>query len=294
MTILANVDKSILSIELGKGLKICSMSENKFLTFISQLDFLPLMAAAHKINLLRCFNYKEKKYYFITKSFFIDYSDVLSGTSQFDRDIYHEYLVKLIRIIRLLNGGDIRIAATYYYTFKDGEPKSLIKSWAMKPISDIPFKLSKKRWVSIKNHMKNLKLPFRQSYLNLAFENFELAYYIDNKDLSFLTLMIALEILFNPGGSELRYRISRNVGVLLGKSKKDSNEIFKDIKMLYDKRSKIVHSGKKNTINKEDLSKLRDYVRKSILSIIYLKKGKDELLSYLNSLGFGQRIKKCV
>lgn len=101
--------------------------------------------------------------------------------------------------------------------------------------------------------------------------------------------MISLETLFNPGRQELRYRVSRNTAVILGKEKEDSEKIFREIKKLYDKRSDIVHTGKSNTINEEDLLKLRHYVRESIKEIIKIDKNKDELLELLNSCGFGEK-----
>jgi len=87
----------------------------------------------------------------------------------------------------------------------------------------------------------------------------------------------------------LRYRISRNTAVLLGKDKDDSERIFSEIRDLYDKRSKIVHTGKSGIINDKDLLKLRYYVRGSIKEINKIGKNKNGLLDMLNSCGFGER-----
>ena len=76
--------------------------------------------------------------------------------------------------------------------------------------------------------------------------------------------MISLEALFNPGVHELRHRISRNAAVLLGSNREESSVIFSDIKGLYDKRSKVVHTGESSVIDKDALSRLRHYVRESI------------------------------
>ena len=132
-------------------------------------------------------------------------------------------------------------------------------------------------------------MGFKESFLQLAFGNFELSYQIHDRNLSFLSLMISLETLFNPGHQELRYRVSRNTAVILGKEKEDSKTIFREIKDLYDKRSKIVHTGNSNIINEEDLLKLRHYVRESIKVINNIGETKDELLEILNSCGFGER-----
>ena len=100
--------------------------------------------------------------------------------------------------------------------------------------------------------------------------------------------MISLESLFHPSDqAELRYRISRNTAVLLGRNKKyDSVEVYSNIRQLYDKRSKIVHTGMKGIINNDDLLNLRSYVRESIKMIIGLNKNKEDMLNLLNKSGF--------
>jgi len=101
--------------------------------------------------------------------------------------------------------------------------------------------------------------------------------------------MISLESLINPSDNrELRYRISRNIGVLLGKDKRDSEKIFSEIKQFYDLRSKIVHGGRKDIISPENILTLRYYVRESIKRFVKLGLRKDKLLTVLNTLGFGE------
>ena len=101
--------------------------------------------------------------------------------------------------------------------------------------------------------------------------------------------MISLEALFNPGGGELGYRIRRNTAVLLGDNHTKSVLIDSDIKELYNKRSKIVHEGKTNIVDENDLSKLRNYVKDSIKLFYQIGKNKKELLEILNSCGYGKK-----
>ena len=65
--------------------------------------------------------------------------------------------------------------------------------------------------------------------------------------------MTGLEALFNIGQPELSYTISRNIAVLLGIDKDDSNKIFQEMKDLYKKRSKIIHGSYSKNIGEEDL-----------------------------------------
>jgi hypothetical protein len=99
--------------------------------------------------------------------------------------------------------------------------------------------------------------------------------------------MISLETLFNVSLGELRYRVSRNCAVLLGREVKESRAIFAEIKELYDKRSKIVHTGEPK-IGNRDLLNLRTYVRESIKEINRMKLNKEKMLELLNLSGFGE------
>jgi len=96
--------------------------------------------------------------------------------------------------------------------------------------------------------------------------------------------MMCLETLFHPNKyGELTYRISRNTAVLLGRN---SKTIYSETRRLYDLRSKLIHTGKKNIVKDEELLLLRHYVRESIKETYRLGKGKDEMLEFLNSCGF--------
>jgi hypothetical protein len=147
--------------------------------------------------------------------------------------------------------------------------------------------------------IQKIKFPFEEPFLQLAFENFELSYLTPTSNLTFLSLMISMEILFNPREQdELSHRISRNAAVLLGKDFKESETIFRDIKNLYKIRSNIVH-GRSETIYTENVIKLRNYIRESIKEINTRGKSRNELLDFLDTHGYGSRLnesasmKKC-
>lgn len=76
--------------------------------------------------------------------------------------------------------------------------------------------------------------------------------------------MIGLETLYLPDGNEeLRFRLSVRVAFLLysGTQRKDT---FYFLKNMYSTRSNIVH-GKKYKLNAEDINKLEDLLRKSVI-----------------------------
>lgn len=91
--------------------------------------------------------------------------------------------------------------------------------------------------------------PPKREYVQLAFDNWDLSNYFMPKQPQFLPLVMALEILFNPGRSEIRYRVSRSMAVLLGKNREKSVDLEKEVKCLYDLRSELVHSGKLSNLD---------------------------------------------
>ena len=297
MGLLANTDSSILNVELDHGYKIKSMHENEAYDFLSTLEDLPLKEVGKKIFMdFPCLDCSERKIYFISNSFDEDFENneneksslSYSRSSNFDH-LERNYLIPLIKNIRLFKEGNICMPLRYYYIIENNTPKLLRHGSTGLYISSEPtYTLEKTEIPNLLKFIQRTKLPFTEPFLQLAFENFELSYQVHDINLSFLSLTLSLETLFNPGGSELTYRISRNIAVLLGKDKNDSETIFLEIKDLYKKRSKIVHLGKSNVINKEDLLKLRGYVRDSIKRINNRRETKEELLNFLHSSGFGQ------
>jgi hypothetical protein len=82
--------------------------------------------------------------------------------------------------------------------------------------------------------------------------------------------MIAMEVLLNPSDHELRYRVKKMEG-------------------LYDKRSSLVHTGDRSPVTREDVLRLRHYVREAIKEVMRAGISKDDLLKALNTCGFGER-----
>ena len=293
--LLANADSFILNVTLDHGFKIHAMSNEDGVRLLSNFECLP-PRGIFKI-LLEYSLLSESKLYYIDNSFESDIemdndgalTDIPSGIWEFGSNLVHGYLDPVIRLMRLFKEGNICIPLEYYYFIDYDTPKLFMSDDRGLYVSPAPYTLESSEIPDLQEFIQNTELPFKRSFLQLSFENFELSYQIHDRNLSFLSLMISLETLFNPGQQELRHRVSRNTAVLLGKNKKNSEKIFGEIKNLYDKRSKIVHTGNSNSINEEDLLKLRHYVRESIKEINKIGDNKDELLKILDSCGFGER-----
>jgi hypothetical protein len=295
--ILANVDSSILQMDFNHGFKIESFSEEEAATLFSLLEKIPRMTVAQKYFFhYQCLNVSEQRMYVISKSLenvsSHDSSMVFSEIARFDNTLVLGYLEPIIRLMRLFKEGDIRMPVKFYYQLQNDKIQEVMRGESGRYISNEPYRLEASEIPVLRSFIQSVELPFKRDFLHLAFENFELSYEILDMQLAFLVLMIGLETLLNPSHYEVRYRVSRNIAVLLGKNRGNSEEIFAQAKKLYDKRSDIVHSGKRRIIEKEDLLKLRDHLRKAIKEIHHIGKEKSEITALLDSHGFGEEIEK--
>jgi hypothetical protein len=294
--ILANVDSSILQLNFNYGFKIESFSEEEAITIFSKLEKIPEVIAARSLVekyflSYRCLNDFEQRIYTISNSFDVpslNSPEIHSEIMKFDNTVVVRHLEPIVRLMRLFKEGDIRIPVKFYYLIQNGGIQEEMRIEDREYVSNEPYHLEASEIPILQSFVQSVQLPFRRDFLHLAFENFELSYRIQVAELAFLVLMIGLETLFNPSENEVRHRISRNMAVLLGEDRKDSKEIFIEAKRLYKKRSDIVHSGKRGTVKREELLRLRDYLRKAIKEIHRLDKKKPEIMDLLDSYGLGE------
>ncbi len=246
--ILANVDSSILQVNFNHGFKIESFSDQEAATLFSLLEKIPRMTVTQKYFWhYQCLNGSEQKMYVISRSLGNisgNDSTVFSEIARFDNTLVLGHLEPMIRLMRLFKEGDIRMPVKFYYRLQNDKIQEVMRSESGRDISNEPYHLEASEIPFLQSLIQSVELPFKRDFLHLAFENFELSYEISDMQLAFLVLMIGLETLLNPSTYEVRYRVSRNMAVLLGKNRGNSEEIFAQAKKLYDKRSDIVHSGK--------------------------------------------------
>lgn len=291
--LLANVDSSILNVKLGHGFEIEGMPEDKGNALFSALENLPYYETHTKLFMqFPCLNSSERKYFVISNS--LEAQDELGDKSfskviEFENKMVDGYLEPTLRLMRLFKEGNIFMPFEYFFYLKGDIPTRVMSKGRHWHISRELYSLENSEISHLENFIKSTKLPFRKPFLQLAFENFELSYHVQSVDLSFVSLMISLEALFNRGDREIAYTIARNTAVLLGDNVTDSKDIFSKMTQLYRKRSKIIHIGKRGSVTQEELLRLRYYARESIKQIYKLGKSKEEALDLLNTLGFGQK-----
>lgn len=293
---LTNTDASILQLGFDYGFKIEALTQREAIDFVEAIGRGPGGEAARIISMrFPLLNFGEKQVYVISNSLEgdpeTDEMELFNKIARFDNKSVHGYLHPRLRLIRLFKEGDLRMPLKYYYTLENGGPSSYMSGWSSRYISQELCHIESSELQDLSKFLSETKIPFERAFLQLAFENFELSYEIPNIALSFLTLMIGLEALLNPGERELKYRVSRNAAVLLGNGTERSRRIFSEIKKLYDKRSRVVHTGQSKIIKKEHVLKLRHYVRESIKKMYKMRKSKDDILGLLDSHGFGEGVK---
>jgi hypothetical protein len=195
-----------------------------------------------------------------------------------------------LRLLRLFKGGNVVLPYSFlYHLDENGGGPAVFSPMREYPIADrTPFTLSLEEVPQAQSFIDSVSLPLPRP-LDLAFKSFESSYETYDIGLSFLSLMIAMEVVLNPSDHELRYRVSRNTGVLLGQDRKDGETIYREMKKLYDQRSGLVHMGDTSVIAREDVLRLRRYVRETIKEAMRSGTSKDALLDMLNSCGFGEK-----
>jgi hypothetical protein len=188
--------------------------------------------------------------------------------------------------MRLFGEGHPALRATYIYK-KNGRRHELLTSTEYQMVDEEPFVVGVGGKDALEQFIESHARRFSQDYLQLAYEHFEESYSAGSLRLKFLALMIALEVLFNDGPQELRYRVSRAAALVLGRDRDEARTVFKEVQILYDKRSKLVHTGKSGLIHVDDVIRLRCLVRDSIRKIERWKCPKDVLSRSLTEGGFG-------
>jgi len=296
IALLGNADKSILQIEFGDDFHIQEWPTDKFVSFCEKLF---VEDAWFKLENEWGYGHarqsRQKHVYVVVK----EYKDFPNPYDKNDdspdkwhmrlafEDIENSYLNDKITKLRLCAEGSINLCAQYYYRENKGEIDMESASEEMLFCESRLFKIKKSELNKINAFLKTPPLRPKHTYVRFALENFLESYRVAHIELEFVISMIALETLFNDGKQELRYKISRSCAVLLGKTKNDSKEIYKNLRELYDKRSTLVHTGDKSTVNQTDALRLKAYVRRSLFKILGLNLTKQDLAMKLTEHGFG-------
>ncbi len=294
---LANVDVSILGLNLGHPFVIEKKSQGDTSSFLRDIRQYYgtksedcILSVEDQVNGVV---HNQSFYYYCVTARNVESFD---GTPQGGVVIkwgkcgeFHRLIHDKLRLLRLFREGNVSLGFSCIYHLKDSQPSvlELCREW---PIADTTkFHLEDNEISDAQCLIDTMSIPFKDGSLQLAFDSFELSYETHSAALNFLSLMIAMEVMLNRGKDELRYTISRNAAILLGKDKDDSERVFKEVRDLYDKRSKLVHEGSANKISPKDVLMLRHYVRQAIKEMQSIGEDPKKIRDVLNTCAFGQR-----
>ena len=291
---LGNCDRSIFKVrfekDFEKDFEIGSMSYREAVAIISKLKGSSPRDSSMTLITRNLSTGNDNPVYFVRKEQKIPDSSVekVGEIRKVDLDFLGDgqgYLTDKIRLLRLIKNGLVTLPIQFVYR-EDTEPvpsmgyddgKSSIK--AICHIED-------KEVETVNNFISDNKLPFNDGALQLALESYELSYYTINPGLSFISSMVAIESLLNPANSEVTYRVSRNLAVLLGKDLLSSVKLFEKMKKLYSTRSSIAHGAKSENIELEDLAAIREFARLTVVTYKMTGLDKKIILDKLHSMGF--------
>lgn len=291
LALLSNVGDSVLGAHLMAEVRIEKWPIRKLLRFLDAFGWVPDIDVAYFLaEHYYCLDDSGDHGYVITGEFVPPKATQDENRRKVERQAQEEFVSRLegrVKLMRLFEDGAIEIPAWFFYRFRDRVPEPDYSSWHSRALKYRPYRVV---WSidELNVFLEKWELPIPLPYLQLAFESFDESYEAHNSKTEFLTLMIAVEILFNMGPQELRYRVARGTAVVLGETVKEAEKIFGRMKKLYDKRSKLVHTGR-SEITENDVWWLREYVRRAIVVLGELDIPKEELAPKLDAAGFGQR-----
>lgn len=209
------------------------------------------------------------------------------------------YIDKKMRIIRLYkeNGFNIKELLINTYMVDENKNKNIYLN------SKIPFpdrifgeveKLhlnSQKEIGDINIFISNFDLDFPNSsfsneILSMACFLYDQSYHAPVITLRFMVCVIGLESLLVDGNGELSYKLSRNCAMLLSNNAEEYSALFKDIKDIYNKRSKFVHNGIVKNIEDINIIYVRNILRKAIFKIADKNISQSDLIKELDLKGY--------
>jgi|SRR5678815_4881102 hypothetical protein len=109
-----------------------------------------------------------------------------------------------------------------------------------------------------------LSRPLKHEYIK---DHWDESFTAHQAHIEFLQLMMALEVLFNVGQHDIRYRIARSAAVLLGENRAHAEFIYDTIREAYNLRSQLVHAGKSKDLNMLNVALLRALVQRAITDL---------------------------
>lgn len=134
--------------------------------------------------------------------------------------------------------------------------------------SSMPFSLSKKELSLIYSNV----IQFRKKhfkFLRLALKYYRKARLMKELEDRLINYFIALESLYSKDNTEITFKFSRRMALLLGKNSLARKKLVEKGNSMYRLRSKIVH-GNESSMDLKQILEIDEWVKNSILAFVSL------------------------
>lgn len=193
-------------------------------------------------------------------------------------DAIKQNAIALIYGLRLFKTGPVGIEEGYIES--ELSPPNLPKDkipqlWFLKPNLEVfgTYTLKRKETQNLQRFFdKFLRVGTIKRPMATAFGRFNKGIQSDSLEEAFIDFTTTLEILFiRDRSGEIRYKLANRVASLVGEEE-NSYEIYKEVKELYEMRSKAVHSGRIDYEKfRQKIYQFESLVRRSLLNVLALK-----------------------
>jgi hypothetical protein len=282
---LSNATGHYLSIRLAAPFRIEAWTKDQIIRTWRIQEGVPKFHAQVRFDDLEI-ELEKGRSYVVTARVRLDDADGVLGTHN-RLDALTKRLDEQMRALTLYIDTDVGPHDTYWY-YREGKDDVPMGSYRS---PGYPKQGREHVWPrdipGINAFIRRTRFPLKHDYIELAWEHYEQSMASANPNLELLSLVMALEALFNVGQTDLRYRVSRAVAVLLGTWMHTSEAAFDYVGKAYDLRSKLVHTGKAD-LKGFYTSALRGWVQRAILKLIEVDLPKATVAEILTRLPFGQ------
>jgi hypothetical protein len=197
-----------------------------------------------------------------------------------------ETLNHTFRLMRLFKSGCIEVPREYWFVDSPGLPQGVGTRWSSGPFSFEPHHLEASEVPQLIEFLNAHRSLPPHPYIEAALKLYDESYRAYGRGIPMVIVSAGLETLLNPSRVEVTYRVSRNLAALLAKDGAEFGSIQKEVKDLYDARSKFVHAGDERGLETDEVNRFRHFLREAIKRAWDLRLPKKTLCERLNVRGF--------
>jgi hypothetical protein len=204
-----------------------------------------------------------------------------------DNSVIQQYLNPLLQALRLFADGNLCKLSDEYYFESSGEPRRVIGRYGGRERAQELWQLPRQRSDDLAAWLPTVSFGSAKEYVRIATDLYEESFAQASRALSVITLVTALEVLFEAGAA----KVARRMAVLLGTTLDESRSISEQAMGLHKIRSEAIHSGRFRDISPETVVECRKLARRCIKRVLDLSLDRKKLHICLDEHGFGEAAK---